>query len=120
MRPHQQVIGALIHLANTTRPDISYAVSYLARHMTNPTMAAWNTAKGVLRYLKGTKDFGIIYKKTGDEGLYGYSDSDWAQEKPQRKSIGGLQEVKLAGRAKDNRLSRKVLLKQSILRWRTL
>lgn len=88
-KPFQQLLGALMHLSNTTRPDISYAVSYLSRSMHKPTNYAWNSAKGVLRYLKGTKSMGLRYKKQGGKSVMAFSDSDWGQERPERKSIGG-------------------------------
>lgn len=90
-RPYQQLIGSLLYLENTTRPDISYAVSYLLRFMSNPTTNMWTSAKYVLRYLKGTSGYGLRYpkdEKSGNE-LLGFSDSDWAEEKPSRKSISG-------------------------------
>lgn len=70
--------------------------SYLSRFMQNPTIFLWKSAKHILRYLKGTKSLDIVYHK-GDslecssinEILFGYRDSDWAQKKPQRKSISG-------------------------------
>lgn len=86
----QQLIGALLHLSNTTRPDITFATNYLARQMQNPTAAAWKSAKGVLRYLKGSSSFGLHYGSGGDPSISGFSDSDWGQEMPGRKSIGGF------------------------------
>lgn len=82
-------MGCLLYLSNTTRPDLSYSAGLLSRHMHAPKMAHWKAAKGVLRYLKGTKELGICYEKGGDPKLSAYSDSDWGQEKPERKSISG-------------------------------
>jgi hypothetical protein len=42
--------------------------------------------KHVLRYLKGTLDHGIWYRSNYEFGLYGYSDLDWADSIPDRKS----------------------------------
>ncbi len=58
---YQEIIGSLIYLAYGTRPDIAYAVTALARHMANPQEQHVTLAKGVLRYLKGTRDLGILY-----------------------------------------------------------
>jgi hypothetical protein len=39
-----------------------------------------------MRYLKGTLDYGLRYVTDHEFGLYGYSDSDWADNIPDRKS----------------------------------
>lgn len=61
--PYRELVGGLIYLANTTRPDLAFTVSYLSRFCTNPNMTHWKLAKRVLRYLKGTMDYGITYTK---------------------------------------------------------
>ena len=52
---YRQLVGILIYLS-TTRPDISFAVSYISRFMTAPKADHWMAAKHVLRYVKGTSD----------------------------------------------------------------
>ena len=64
--PYLAAIGALLYLANMTRPDISFAVSLLARHCNQPTMRHWTGVKTVVRYLKGTVDYGLFYAQKGD------------------------------------------------------
>jgi hypothetical protein len=56
-------IGALMYLANCTRPDIAFAVNLLARHSAAPTKRHWTRVKCILRYLNGTRDLGLFYKK---------------------------------------------------------
>lgn len=51
-----------MYLANATRPDISYAVNYLARNQTDPTEEDWNDVKRILRYLRGTCNLGIKFQ----------------------------------------------------------
>jgi hypothetical protein len=63
--PYLSVIGALMYLANNTKPDIAFIVNYLARHSAAPTMRHWNGIKNIMRYLIGTIDFGLdFHKKT--------------------------------------------------------
>ena len=60
--PYRELIGSLIYLAILTPPDISYAVGVLSRSLENPTTEHINTAKRVLRYLKGTINYGLLYR----------------------------------------------------------
>ncbi|KAM1579235.1 hypothetical protein ACFX15_040354 [Malus domestica] len=59
--PYLSAIGALLYLAQCTRPDISFAVNLLARYMNAPTRRHWNGVKEMFRYLKGTTDLGLFY-----------------------------------------------------------
>ena len=63
--PYISVVGSLMYLAVTTRPDIAYAAGVLARFNSNPGSAHWQAAKHVLRYLKGT----IVLKDTSERVL---------------------------------------------------
>ena len=74
--PYKHLVGALLHLANTTRPDIAFAASFLSRFMQNPRKVHWNAAKHVLKYLKKTRNLGIIFRQSDEKGfrLIGYTD----------------------------------------------
>ena len=72
-----------------TRPDMMFVVSLISRYMENPTELHLLAAKRVLRYLKGTTEFGIFYKKRGDDELVAYTDSDYAGDLEDRKSTSG-------------------------------
>ena len=61
--PYKELVGALLHLPNTTRPDIDFAASFLSRFMQDPREIHWRSAKHVLRYLKSTKEIGVLYWK---------------------------------------------------------
>ena len=84
---YQQIIGSLIFISNSTRPDIAYAVSHLARAMHAPLETDLIAAKRVLRYLKGTRNYALNFNNK-DQDLIIYSDSSWAEEQG-RKSVGG-------------------------------
>lgn len=86
---YRQLIGCLLYLTTATRPDLSYVVSLLSRFMENPSAKHMLLAKRVLRYLKGTTDFGILYKKGEINELVAYTDSDYAGDMDDRKSTSG-------------------------------
>ena len=92
---YQSAVGSLIYLATGTRPDIAYAVSKVAKKCTQPTEIDWQRVKRIMRYLVGTVDYGIVYKK-GDGVLRGYADAAYAEE-PGRKSRSGYVYVKNGG-----------------------
>jgi len=85
---YRQLVGSLNYLT-TTRPDIAYSVSVLSQFMARPLDSHWQAAKAVLRYLKGTVDFGIEYTDSSDVQLTGFSDSDWAGNPDDRRSTTG-------------------------------
>lgn len=84
----KQIVGSLMYLT-ATRPDMMYVVSLISRYMENPTELHLQVAKRVLRYLKGTTEFGIFYKNGGDDELVAYTDSDYAGDLEDRKSTSG-------------------------------
>ncbi|KAK4386396.1 Retrovirus-related Pol polyprotein from transposon RE2 [Sesamum angolense] len=85
---YRSLIGSLLYLT-ATRPDIMFATSLLSRFMQSPSQVHYAAAKRILRYLRGTKDFGIWYKSTNDAKLVGYTDSDWAGSVDGMKSTSG-------------------------------
>lgn len=87
-RPYRELIGSLIYLSNATRPDIVYAANTLSRYCSNPGEEHWQMAKRVIRYLKGTKSYGIKYVKNGQR-MEAYTDSDWGGDIEDRRSQSG-------------------------------
>jgi hypothetical protein len=55
------VIGALMYLANNTKPDIVFAVNCIARHSAATTMRHWNDIKHATRYLNSNIDIGLFF-----------------------------------------------------------
>lgn len=72
---YRRLIWELIYVAHS-RPNIVFSVGLLARFMHKPTSIHQGATKHLLRYLTGTIDFGIFYKRSGDQMLHGFSDSD--------------------------------------------
>lgn len=86
--PYRELIGALMYAALGTRPDIAHTVSVLGQFNNNPKRQHWTAAKRVLRYLQGTVDFGLKYKKD-DQPLTSYVDADWGNCVIDRRSFTG-------------------------------
>ncbi|CAB3241753.1 unnamed protein product [Arctia plantaginis] len=59
--PYREAVGSLMHLAVVSRPDIMYGVSLVRRYLNCYDQTHWNVIKKILRYLKGTKDYGLCY-----------------------------------------------------------
>jgi len=72
-----------------TRPYIMYVVCLISRYMADPKEEHMQIAKRVLRYLKGTLNFGLVYRKAKNLKLLAYTDSDYARDVDDRKSILG-------------------------------
>ena len=77
---YQSAVGSLLHLSGWTRPDIAFAVSHVARFCSSPTKEHWIAVKRILRYLKGTPNYGLTYSSNVDTDgpLIRYSDANWA------------------------------------------
>ena len=76
----RSLIGSLQYLTHT-RPDHLFSLGLLSRFMEKPTQEHYNGLKRILRYVKGTEDYGLLYKKGDMKGeLIGFSDSDFASD----------------------------------------
>ena len=92
---YMKAVGMLNYLATCTRPDLSYAVSKVSRKMQAPVKSDWMDVKRILRYLRGTLNYKLVYT-TKETPMYGFSDADYASEKD-RKSISGYTFIKNGG-----------------------
>jgi hypothetical protein len=85
---YRQIIGSLMYLTNTI-PDICFSMNTLSQFLVEPKHVHLVVAKHVMRYLKGTLDFGLNYDGDHDSTLNGYTDSDWEASVSDRKSTSG-------------------------------
>ncbi|XP_070679118.1 secreted RxLR effector protein 161-like [Malus domestica] len=85
---YKQLVGSLMYLT-FTRPDLMYGVSVISRYMERPTEMHLNAAKRILRYVKGTIDYGVFYNSQGGSYFVGFTDSDYAGDIDDRKSTSG-------------------------------
>ena len=83
---YQSAVGSLLYLSTKTRPDITFAVSNVAKYCSDPTKLAWRAVKRIFRYLCSTVDLGILYTKMCKTACVGQSDSAWAGDVKDIKS----------------------------------
>ncbi|XP_070031713.1 secreted RxLR effector protein 161-like [Nicotiana tomentosiformis] len=83
------LIGKLNFLTHT-RPDINFAVQHLSHFLQFPCVPHMQAALHVLRYLKGTSDYGIFFNSSPDLSLQVFYGSDWASCADSRRSVSGL------------------------------
>ncbi|XP_074306256.1 secreted RxLR effector protein 161-like [Silene latifolia] len=76
--PYASAVGSIMYAQVCTRPDIAYAVGVLGRYQSNSGLDHWKVAKKVLRYLQGTKNYMLMFRRTENLEVVGYSDSDYA------------------------------------------
>lgn len=97
--PYQEVVGSLLYLANSTRPDISYATSNVSRFNADHTEEHWTAVKRILRYLKHTSHLKLRFERNNiNDALHAYCDADWGSGVDDRKSRTGYV-LKLSGAA---------------------
>lgn len=88
--PYRELLGSLMYLMLGSRPDLSFSINKLSRFQETPTDEHWSYLKGILRYIKGTSDYELVYSQSNDDVLCTYADSDWANDNLDRKSTTGF------------------------------
>jgi hypothetical protein len=89
LKKYQSAVGSLLYLSIRTRPDITFAVNNVARFSSNATTQHWTAVKRIFRYLRGTTNLGLLFKKNGHKNLVGYSDADWGGDHNDYRSTSG-------------------------------
>ena len=91
VRLFQSIVGSLHYINTIGRPDVGFIVNYLARRAKEPTQHDLKVAKKVFAYLKKSKNSGIKIEDLKDKELHlnAYSDSDFAGDKADRRSVSG-------------------------------
>jgi hypothetical protein len=85
---YAQIIGSFLHLMNFSRSDIAYVVSRLSRYTHSPNEHHWEALARVMKYLRGTMNYGIRYSGF-PSFLEGYSDANWISDSDETKSTTG-------------------------------
>lgn len=87
--PYKKAVGALLFLSNSTRPDLCFAVNYVARFQAEPRDLHWRLVKRIFRYIKGTLDYGLRYGMGSGNDFEVYVDADYGGDPQSRRSTTG-------------------------------
>lgn len=84
------MVGALCYLTHT-QPDISYAIGLVSRFMERPTVQHMKAVKHILRYVKGTTGYGLVYGKGNRESvIIGYTNNNLARYMNDRRIMSRM------------------------------
>ena len=75
---YRSIIGILNYISVSSRPDISYATHSAVRFSANPKASHNKEVRRIIKYLKGTKENGLIMYPKNDKGLKCFVDADFA------------------------------------------
>lgn len=87
--PNRKAVGSLMYLAVLTRPDIAFALSSVSQHLEKPNKIQWNAVKRILKYLKSTQDYELLFPDC-ELNITVYSDADFTNDTQTRRSVSGI------------------------------
>ena len=86
--PYASVMESLMYAMLCTRPVICFSVGMVIRYQSEPSEEHWIAVKHILKYLRRTRDYMLIYQDESLEPI-GYTDSDFQSNIDSRKSTSG-------------------------------
>ncbi|SOV08927.1 uncharacterized protein UDID_17789 [Ustilago sp. UG-2017a] len=95
-KQYQELVGQLLWISNTARPDISFTIGTLARYMSSPTSNAWKAALHLVKYLNQTSEYKLLFgdeaNKHSGQQIVTYTDANWALDPTngRRSTSGGV------------------------------
>ena len=89
--PFRELVGSLMWLSISMRPDISNAVRAVARYCTAPRAIHGKAALGILEYINGASEYGITFQRgtLSSISLEVFADADYASKATDRRSVSG-------------------------------
>ncbi|XP_031271967.1 uncharacterized protein LOC116130358 [Pistacia vera] len=85
---YQSIIGSLQYLT-LSRPNLAFTVNKLRQFLQNPSKAHWTACKRIMRYIKGTLSYRLMFHKSSSFNLEAYADADWVSDVNDRQSTSG-------------------------------
>ena len=95
---YQAIVGSLIFLTQCTRYDAAFSTMQTARHMAKPTSVHMAAVERILRYLRGTPNLAVVYKRGSSFDLAGYCDASYGVGGPKKMRSTSGSMFFLAGR----------------------
>jgi hypothetical protein len=86
---YRSIVGALQYLT-ITRPDLAYSVNKVCQYLHAPTTEHWTAVKRILRFVKGTINTGLAFRRSKSKMVSVFSDADWAGCVDDRLSTRGF------------------------------
>ena len=86
---YRRLIRRLMYLTNT-RPGITFSVQQLSQFLDKPTIAHYNAAIRILKYIKGASSLGLFFSSSNFAHLKAFCDSDWGTCSDLRQSVTGF------------------------------
>ncbi|GJY81237.1 putative RNA-directed DNA polymerase [Tanacetum coccineum] len=87
--PYASAVGSIMYAMACTRPGVSFALSMVSRHQQNPGKGHWTDVKNILKYLRNTKDWFLVYGGEEELRVIGYCDESWKTNKDDSRSQSG-------------------------------
>jgi hypothetical protein len=88
--PYAPAIDSIMYVVQSTRPDVALALSLMSCYQDNPRTSHWKVVKGILKYLKNTKDMVLVYGGSEEElSIKGYVDASFDTDPDDSKSQTG-------------------------------
>jgi hypothetical protein len=86
--PYITAVMSMSWLAINVRPDIKFSTHLLSRQSAEPTKRHWRGVKHMLRYLNGTRDYGLLFERTFAP-IQGYADAGYLSAPEKGRSQSG-------------------------------
>ncbi|KAH9779747.1 hypothetical protein KPL71_007827 [Citrus sinensis] len=89
---YSSAVGSIMYDMVCIRPDVAYGIGLVSRFMGNPGKEHWEAIKWLLRYLKSTEEYGVVFGQVNNASskVLGYVNSDFAGDLDKRRSVTGL------------------------------
>jgi len=88
--PYASAVGSIMYAMMCTRPDVAYALSMTSRYQSNPGESHWIAVKNILKYLRRTKDWVLVYGGNNELCAKGYTDASFQTDRDDSKSQSGF------------------------------
>ncbi|MBW0471113.1 hypothetical protein O181_010828 [Austropuccinia psidii MF-1] len=83
----QIAVGSINNLSIATRPDLCFAVSTLSQHLERPGILHWRSLLHILKYLRGTQEVSLNYRRNFTVSVVAYTNADWGNCHVSHRSV---------------------------------